>query len=41
MQLEGESFYKRIAETKALDKVLTDQLIGLITRFKERFKATS
>jgi F-type H+/Na+-transporting ATPase subunit alpha len=41
MQLEGESFYKQIAEKKAFDKDLTDQLVSLITKFKERFKATA
>jgi F-type H+-transporting ATPase subunit alpha len=41
MQLEGESFYKQIADKKAFDKDLTDQLVTLITKFKERFKATA
>ena len=41
MQLEGESFYKQLKDKRAFDKGLTDELINLITRFKERFKATS
>jgi F-type H+/Na+-transporting ATPase subunit alpha len=41
IQLEGESFYKTLTEKKAFDKGLTDELINLITRFKERFKATA
>ncbi|MGE5583159.1 MAG: F0F1 ATP synthase subunit alpha [Bacillota bacterium] len=41
MQLEGEAFYKKLAEKKAFDKGLTDELAALITKFKERFKATS
>ncbi len=41
MKIEGETFYKRLEETKALDKELTDQLKGLITRFKERFNLDS
>jgi F-type H+-transporting ATPase subunit alpha len=41
MQLEGEAFYKNLAEKKAFDKALTDDLVALIIKFKERFKATS
>jgi F-type H+-transporting ATPase subunit alpha len=41
MQLEGESFYKQLKDKRALDKGLTDELINLIVRFKERFKATT
>jgi F-type H+-transporting ATPase subunit alpha len=41
MQLEGEIFYKNLAEKKAFDKALTDDLVALIIKFKERFKATS
>lgn len=38
MQIEGQPFYKRLEELKFLDKVLTEELVKLITRFKERFK---
>ena len=38
MQIEGRSFYRRLEESKFLDKGLTEELTMLITRFKERFK---
>jgi len=38
MKIEGESFYKRLKELNALDKVLTEELNTLIKKFKERFK---
>lgn len=37
MQIEGQSFYRRLDEIKFLDKALTEDLTKLITRFKERF----
>ncbi|HBF37101.1 MAG TPA: F0F1 ATP synthase subunit alpha, partial [Firmicutes bacterium] len=41
MKLEGESFYKKLSEKRAFNDELTAELVSLITRFKERFKATS
>jgi F-type H+-transporting ATPase subunit alpha len=41
MQLEGESFNKKISESRAFNDELKDELNSLISRFKERFKATS
>ena len=41
MQSEGESFYKKISEKRAFNDELTAELNNLISRFKERFKATS
>ncbi|HBE77726.1 MAG TPA: F0F1 ATP synthase subunit alpha [Firmicutes bacterium] len=41
MKLEGESFYKTISETRSFNGELTAELVSLITRFRERFKATS
>lgn len=38
MQIEGQSFYKRLKEIRFLDKALTEELTELIIRFKERFK---
>ena len=41
MQIEGEAFYKKLDEKKALDKELTDELVTLVKRFQERFKVTA
>ncbi len=38
MQIEGQSFYRRLNEIRFLDKALTEDLTKLIIRFKERFK---
>lgn len=40
MQSEGESFYQKISETRAFNDELTTELKSLLSRFKERFKAT-
>jgi F-type H+/Na+-transporting ATPase subunit alpha len=37
MEVEGRSFYKRLEEIRAFDKSLTDELTGLVKRFKESF----
>lgn len=39
MKVEGESFYKQLEDTKTLDQNLINDLIELIKKFKERFKA--
>ncbi len=40
MQSEGESFYQKISQTRAFNDELTTELKSLLSRFKERFKAT-
>lgn len=37
MEIEGRSFYTRVTETRTLDQALTDELTGLVKRFKENF----
>lgn len=41
MQIEGQSFYRRLEETHFLDQDLIKQLNGLANRFKERFTVTT
>ncbi len=41
MQQEGENFYNKLSETKKLDQDLTNELVNSITKFKDRFKATT
>ncbi len=40
MKLQGNEFYQKLTETKALDQELTNQLNILLKNFKERFQPT-
>ncbi|HEY8464691.1 MAG TPA: F0F1 ATP synthase subunit alpha [Bacillota bacterium] len=41
MQIEGQSFYRRLEEIRFLDNTLTKQLHDLTSRFRDRFTVTT